>query len=990
MGALHTVGAAVSGTGFTCQWSRSVPYLGLVICLYRHRCGLEVVSVECSDVENTFIAGFRTPGTDDTGVQHIVEHVVLSGSRHYCVKSPCDEMGRGSLATYINAETYLDRTLYPYSSIHVEEYRHGVDIYLDAVFNPLLREESFMQEGWRYVLSRDAFGHEQLTTSGVVLNERRAQMNDMSDIALGSAYRELFPGHPLSFDSGGTPGVIERLSYDAFLEYYHSHYGVGQARLYFYGDIPTERKLRWVEDYLERCCGGGVDASCNVVNDVAVEFGSTCWTEPRCVSIAVESLEEEDGRVSNGWTLNWGLGRLASVSEAFGMELLGMLLLEDDSSPLRRALLESGLCDDLIDCTGYETEHSECLFVVGVVGCEGKDFGALRDVVLGCLERLSRRGFSARHVSATFKQLRLRYQEIQNGYGLQLGRQIMRNWLSGLDILSGIDYRSCLDELQSVLENDSDFLKTLLNERLLKNNHRVELRLVSDGGLAGRRQSSEAVRLRGILSGMDGERRLALQASLKRLEAFQRKGDSAEALASFPRLKRCELPRVPFNPQVERRVHSNGAVVLRSETVFAGGVNYVKVAYDASMFGLEDQDILPVFACLLDSVGVRGVRYGEFERRLAGAGAELDVDVQLEMIESPSGIPRVALTMKLSGLASTWADGMECLSQRCSSTVFTERTRMRDVLQQCWSQAHQKLFSDDDVLDYVCGRSASGMSVRDSLYERWYGLEGVRVLRQGMREVRGRSTALSERCSRMMDVLSNAVPMVVSYVGDERGYAHVLDWLAGLRGQASGWGSVSSRSIENALYTGRREWLSNGKRGYCCVRSFRACRYGESFWAGLCVYSELLSEGYLLDTIRTSGGAYGGGCSFNPTSGVFQMYSYRDPSPFDTLCVFDSALGRHEAWSDVQITGGIVGCIRGDVPLRASESCSVALARELCGLSDEIRQVRRDALLSVGLRDVLEACDALREFARVGWNDCIAGDVSAAAGRGYTLVSLGR
>ena len=126
--------------GFTLEWEREVGYLGLRAVCCRHRCGLQVISLECADVENAFIAGFRTPGSDDTGVQHILEHVVLGGSRHCPVKNPCEELSRGSLATYINAETYRDRTLYPFTSISEEDFANGVGVYLDAVFSPLLLE----------------------------------------------------------------------------------------------------------------------------------------------------------------------------------------------------------------------------------------------------------------------------------------------------------------------------------------------------------------------------------------------------------------------------------------------------------------------------------------------------------------------------------------------------------------------------------------------------------------------------------------------------------------------------------------------------------------------------------------------------------------------------------------------------------------------------------------------------------------------------------
>ena len=971
---------------FELLWTRSIPYLEMTVRMYRHATGLEVVCIERPDVENVFVAGFRTENCDNTGVQHILEHVVLGGSRNYRVKSPCEEMGRGSLATYINAETYLNRTLFPYASLNAKEFLNGVGVYLDAVFNPLLLKESFMQEGWRYELSEDSHGEGGLATTGIVLNERRAQMNDISDIALSAAYSGLLPGHPLSFDSGGTPGVIETLDYESFLAYYRAHYGLAQARLLFYGDIPTKTKLDFVGEYLERNCTDRLEKSAENRAECVALPRVKKWRRPRVkeLPIAVEADDVSEEHCS--WTLNWHLGKLEGASEFLGMELLTILLLEDDSSPLRRALQESGLCEDLIDCSDFEAEYAECLFIVGVVNCAATSFEALKAICTSCLEECVEEGFEESQVKAAFNQLRLRCQEQPNGYCLMVSRQVMRNWLEGQDPLAMLDYRAALEELERAMRCNPRFIVELLKRKIVENAHRLEIRFIADAGLAERRQMAEERRLNAIWRRMTDDQKGELRRAQKAFDDYQAQADSREALSSFPRLKRSQLPREPFNPRAERIVTPSGMVVLRGDG-FNGGINYAKLAFDAGMFSREELRLLPVFADLLDGLGVSGQSYGEFERGLALAGAELDVDVLMEVPEAKRKLPEAVLTVKLSGLDVGWDQALDCLERRLKETVFTEGGHIREILRQCASQAKMKLNSDDDAVEVALGRSAVGMSVRETRYDAWYGIGGMKMLGEVLRHLRSGDGYLEDIMKGMMAKLRGESPCIVSFSGASDGFERLMARMDGC-GKVCRWRPLAWDAPMPPRVSGRLEGISNGKTEFCCARTFRACGYDDPLWAPLNVYSELLGEGFLQDEIRMAGGAYGGTCGYYPGSRLFQMVSYRDPNPKKTMEVFGRAAGRVEKWNEAQLTGAIVACIRGDVPLHASENCHVALVRELIGLSDEERRHRREQLLSVRLPQVKQAAEALRAAAVAGWNDCVIGERRRILALGGELVSL--
>jgi len=121
---------------FTLLSTTNFPERRLVAQLYRHDCGMEVLSLEADDPENLFALCFRTEPTDSTGVPHIIEHSVLEGSQKYPVKDPFVCMLKTSVATFINAMTYPDRTIYPCTTCCPKDYFNLFEVYWDAVFHP--------------------------------------------------------------------------------------------------------------------------------------------------------------------------------------------------------------------------------------------------------------------------------------------------------------------------------------------------------------------------------------------------------------------------------------------------------------------------------------------------------------------------------------------------------------------------------------------------------------------------------------------------------------------------------------------------------------------------------------------------------------------------------------------------------------------------------------------------------------------------------------
>src|SRR3569623_1973146 len=228
----------------------TVPEVNSRARLYRHiRTGAEVLTLSNDDENKVFGIIFKPPPEDSTGVAHILELSVLCGSRKYPVKEPFVELLKGSLHTFLNAMTFPDKTAYPVASQNLQDFYNLVDVYLDAVFFPLISEDTFRQEGWHYELEG---GNAPLTFKGVVFNEMKGAYSSPVAILSKAAQQSLYPDTIYGVDSGGDPKAIPDLTYEQFKAFHTRYYHPSNARIVFYGDDAPELRLALLEPYLSQ------------------------------------------------------------------------------------------------------------------------------------------------------------------------------------------------------------------------------------------------------------------------------------------------------------------------------------------------------------------------------------------------------------------------------------------------------------------------------------------------------------------------------------------------------------------------------------------------------------------------------------------------------------------------------------------------------------------------------------------------------------------
>ena len=327
--------------GFELVTERRLHEVGGTARLWKHGVtGAQLLSVSNADENKCFGVSFRTPPTDSTGVAHILEHSVLCGSDKYPVKEPFVELLKGSLQTFLNAFTFPDKTCYPVASANLQDFYNLIDVYIDAVFHPRISEDIFRQEGW-HVEAEDTKGP--WTYKGVVYNEMKGAYSSPDSVLAEQSQQAIFPDMLYSLDSGGNPEVIPDLTYEAFRDFHSRYYHPSNARFFFWGDDPEEKRLEIVAEALQGYTARAVDS--------AVPLQPRRDT-PRQVEVPYAAT---DGQKTALFTVNWLLGERGDVHQALLMEMLEHILEGLPGSPLRKALISSGLGEDTTGC-GLETD----------------------------------------------------------------------------------------------------------------------------------------------------------------------------------------------------------------------------------------------------------------------------------------------------------------------------------------------------------------------------------------------------------------------------------------------------------------------------------------------------------------------------------------------------------------------------------------------------------------------------------------------------------
>ena len=462
------------------------------------------------DDNKVFMATFKTPPFDDTGAAHILEHSVLNGSKKYPVKEPFAELLKSSLYTFLNAMTYPDRTVYPIASRNGQDFSNLMDVYLDAVFNPLLTEETFLQEGWRYQINNI---DDKLQYSGVVYNEMLGAYSDPENILMEEMNKVLFPDSIYAKSSGGNPQYIPGLDFSSFIDFHKRYYHPSNCRVFFYGDMEVGSQLLRLENYFK-------DFSYQ-------EIESSIIAQPRrsipAQRAANYPVSPEDTSTTKSYLLrSYLLDHPTDAEYMLSMSMLSRILSGTSASPLKKSLVESQLGDGTLDY-GFENDLFDNYYAIGLKGSHSDKTGKMEEIIEKTLRDLATNGIDKRVIEASMNSIEFQLREANFGSypkGICYGLGMLNSWLYDADPLMHLRYEQVLQIIKDKVAKGRYF-ENIIDKYFLQNPHKSTIVLSPDEKLESKRSEKLREKLDSLKTTMSVEELQGILNKNKKLHEYQ-------------------------------------------------------------------------------------------------------------------------------------------------------------------------------------------------------------------------------------------------------------------------------------------------------------------------------------------------------------------------------------------------------------------------------------------------------------------------------------
>lgn len=913
--------------------------------ILRHKkSGARIAILSNNDDNKVFYIGFRTPPEDETGVPHIIEHTTLCGSKKFPVKDPFIELAKGSLNTFLNAMTYPDKTVYPVASCNDQDFKNLMDVYLDAVFNPNITkyEEIFKQEGWHYELTGK---DDELKINGVVYNEMKGAYSSPDEVLSSQIYRSLFPDNTYSKDSGGNPEYIPKLTYEAYLDFYHKYYHPSNSYIYLYGDMDVVERLEWLDkEYLSLYDYKKVNSEINKqpafdeIKNVEAQY-----------SITMDDSQENKTYLSYNRVVGDSLDEM--LYQAF--DVLDYALVSSPGAPVKQALIDAGIGDDVYG--SYDAGILQPVFSFVAKNANASQADEFESIIENTLKEVVKTGINKEALLAGINSSEFKFREADFGQfpkGLLFGLNCLDSWL--FDDMKPFIHLECLGTFAKLRKAvDTDYFEKLIQEYLLDNTHGSSVTVKPKRGLGNEREEVLAKELSDYKASLSDEEIKKLIEDTEHLKKYQEEPSSDEDLRKLPMLTRADMKKnaMPFSNIEDELLDVK---VVRHD-IESNGIDYISFLFDAGDFAQSELGYLGFFTNALGLVSTEKYSYTD----LANATNIYTGGISTGTASHPDIKDRnnfvFKLEVKLKVLEKNLDKALELMEQMLLSSDFTDTKRLGELVAQIKARLQANLSSSGHLVAAM--RSMSSFS-RYALYlDELKGVAFYRSICRIEKELSESPKSVSDKLAAIAKKLFARNRMLISFTGNNEAYGNAKPSLEKV---IAGFDkmSVIGNQAEVHFNTAKEAFIDASQIQYVAKTGDFICE-GYEYTGALRLLRIILSYDYLWINVRVKGGAYGCMNTFL-RSGESYFVSYRDPNLSDTLDVYDRIPEYIKSFSpdERDMTKYIIGTFSAlDTPMNPEAKGSRSLSAYLEGITYEQIQKERNEILNAQPEDIRRLAD---------------------------------
>ena len=913
--------------------------------ILRHKkSGARIAILSNNDDNKVFYIGFRTPPEDETGVPHIIEHTTLCGSKKFPVKDPFIELAKGSLNTFLNAMTYPDKTVYPIASCNDQDFKNLMDVYLDAVFNPNITkyEEIFKQEGWHYELTGK---DDELKINGVVYNEMKGAYSSPDEVLSSQIYRSLFPDNTYSKDSGGNPEYIPKLTYEAYLDFYHKYYHPSNSYIYLYGDMDVVERLEWLDkEYLSLYDYKKVNSEINKqpafdkIKNVEAQY-----------SITMDDSQENKTYLSYNRVVGDSLDEM--LYQAF--DVLDYALVSSPGAPVKQALIDAGIGDDVYG--SYDAGILQPVFSFVAKNANASQADEFESIIENTLKEVVKTGINKEALLAGINSSEFKFREADFGQfpkGLLFGLNCLDSWL--FDDMKPFIHLECLGTFAKLRKAvDTDYFEKLIQEYLLDNTHGSSVTVKPKRGLGNEREEALAKELSDYKASLSDEEIKKLIEDTEHLKKYQEEPSSDEDLRKLPMLTRADMKKnaMPFSNIEDELLDVK---VVRHD-IESNGIDYISFLFDAGDFAQSELGYLGFFTNALGLVSTEKYSYTD----LANATNIYTGGISTGTASHPDIKDRnnfvFKFEVKLKVLEKNIDKALELMEQMLLTSDFTDTKRLGELVAQIKARLQANLSSSGHLVAAM--RSMSSFS-RYALYQdELKGIAFYRSICHIEKELSESPKSVSDKLAAIAKKLFARNRMLISFTGNNEAYGNAKPSLEKV---IAGFDKMSAigNQAEVHFNTAKEAFIDASQIQYVAKTGDFICE-GYEYTGALRLLRIILSYDYLWINVRVKGGAYGCMNTFL-RSGESYFVSYRDPNLSDTLDVYDRIPEYIKSFSpdERDMTKYIIGTFSAlDTPMNPEAKGSRSLSAYLEGITYEQIQKERNEILNAQPEDIRRLAD---------------------------------
>ncbi|EHK25983.1 uncharacterized protein TRIVIDRAFT_36229 [Trichoderma virens Gv29-8] len=938
--------------GFTLVRAKHVPELELTALQLQHdKTGADYLHIARDDTNNVFSIGFKTNPPDDTGVPHILEHTTLCGSEKYPIRDPFFKMLPRTLSNFMNAMTASDHTFYPFATTNEQDFKNLMSVYLDATLHPLLKQSDFQQEGWRIGPenpSAETAEGKKLVFKGVVYNEMKGQMSDAGYLYYIRFHDHIFPDIN---NSGGDPQKITDLTYEQLKNFHAENYHPSNAKLFTYGDMPLADHLREVDTRLQ--------AFEKIAKDKIIHLPIEL-NGPKEVTLhgPQDPLVAPDRQYKT--SVSWITGDTTDVVESFSVSLLSTLLMDGYGSPLYRGLIEAGMGADWSPNAGYDSYAKRGIFSIGLTGVQESDVPKVKGKIQEILREARNKGFDQGKIDGTLHQLELSLKHKTSNFGYSMLNRLKPKWFNGSDPFDSLAWNDTIAAFQAKMA-EGGYLEGLMDKYLLNDNTLTFTMAPSatfGDDLIAEEQSRLSSKIQDAVNKAGDEESARLQFEKQEQDLLvEQNKTTTEDLSCLPTVYVKDIPR-STDPTIVRDEIADGIPIQWREAP-TNGLTYFRAINTLENLPDELRELIPLFTDSIMRLGTKDMTMEQLEDliKLKTGG----VSVGYHSTPSPTDFAQSSEGIIFTGMAldrnvPVMYDILRKLVQETDFDSPEASLRIRQLLQASADGVVNDIASSGHR--FAMGHAESSLTRSAWLRQQVAGLSQVKLVTS--LTSRPESDQLEDVISKLKKIQAFALTSGKMRTALTCGTENVQENLNSLKSFTGGLSrevSGVAHSSPSPLPRDSKAFFPLPYQVYYGGLSVATTSYTSPEGAPLQILAQLLTHKHLHHEIREKGGAYGGGAYSKALEGLFGFYSYRDPNPQNTLSIMRNA-GRwavEKEWSDRDLEEAKISVFQGvDAPKSVNQE---GMARFLSGITDEMKQRKREQLLDVTkeqVRDVAQ------------------------------------